>query len=420
MPKSGNHLSPLVLFVMATGISLLSACHRQPKQVPASNTVEEQGREKADAILQEPLQEEGSSNDLVHIKRQSKAGAGASVVDLWLPRQQPLCDSVYSWFMEVDPTFSCSAERYTPEGLNDSIDKVFKISPGVDDDVIEAYLDVLCEDDAFVTFIHRSYWGWSPFGGETIHGATFRKSDGRHLRYKDYFRNADGVKAYLLPFNRLKWDNSDFVPDSIFAAYDAPFPLQDIWLDHDSIRFVWPRYSLGYGYDGNIVRSMSIDKAAELMSPAGLSFLKLTAPKSRARRSLPRHFKYRTFSYDLIGMDIEIPEFMTLRSTVIDSTIVFAFNDYNYMHVTIYPADSTEAPFDYCKPSETFYQVKKDNWRVSSNYSTVYSKNDQLVYQKEIWRRDSYLVCFTLHYETAHRKTFDGIIERMLKPLTAD
>jgi len=319
--------------------------------------------------------------------------------------------------MEVDPTFFSTVGKYTSEGLNAIVDEVFNNYPGIEDDYVEAHLNCLYEDDTFVTFAHNSIWGWSPWGGSTIHGATFRKSDGQHLRYMDYFRYADGVKSYLLPYNTTKWENSDFVPDSIYAAYDAPFPQQDIWLDNDSIWFVWPRYALGYGCDGNLVKSMPIDKAAELMAPEGLSFLKLTTPKTRSYRSLPEHFNYVTFHYDLIGMDIEVPDFMMQRSTVVDSTIVFAFNDYNYMLITLYPANYTETYSDISEPSETFYQECKENWRVSSNFSSVYSINDQLIYQKEIWRQDSSMVKFALHYETANRKTFDDVIKRMLKPL---
>lgn len=391
-----------VLFVATIGISLLYSCQKPPQQETAPHSIELDGKE-------------GISIELFHVEKQSKAGA--SVVDLWLPRQQPLCDSVYSWFMEVDPTFTRSVNKYTPEGLNAIVDEVFNSYPGVGDDAFEAHLNCLYEDDTFVTFIHGSIWGWSPFGDSTIHGATFRKSDGRHLRYMDYFKNADGMKAYLSPYNTVKWDNSDFVQDSVYAAYDAPFPQQDIWSDNDSICFVWPRYALGYGVDGNLVKSISKDKAAEFMAPEGLSFLKLTTPKISSCRSLPKHFNYKTFHYDLIGMDIEVPDFMTLRSTEVDSTIVFAFNDYNYMLITLYPADWTETCSDINEPSETFYQESKENWRVSSNYSSVYSINDQLIYQKEIWRRDSSLVRFALHYETANRKPFDDVIKRMLKPL---
>ena len=392
MKKTGIQI---ILLTSAVCMSLMASCKRQEQQVDTT------AEGMLSVIMRSNANGTRPSIELFHIGETSQSKA--SVVDLWLPKQQPLCDSVYTWYLSVDPTLCSGDDHYTHEEMKSLIERVFEEYPGDDSDAIESYLEPLYEDENLITFIHTSVWEWSPWGGRTVHGATFRKSDGRHLRYMDYFRYADGLKPRLSPFNLLKWDNQFFWPDSLFAAYDAPFPLKDILVVHDSIVFIWPRYALGYGENGPQIKYMSIDQAAEYMTPEGLSFLDRQPENTNPEKRIPDQFDYRTFRYDPVVMDLEIPDFMTLRSAVMDSTVVFAFNDYNYMLVTIHGTDVDE--------------VEEANWSVSRDTTSMFETNDQLVFRKKIWRKDGSVMNFELHYESAYSKTFDDIIKRMLVPI---
>ncbi len=385
----------IILLTSAVCMSLMASCKRQEHQVITT------ADDMLSVITRSNTNSTMPSIELFHIEETSQSKT--SVVDLWLPKQQPLCDSVFTWYLSVDHTLWSEDDHYTHEGMKSLIEKVFDEYPGDDSNAIESYLEPLYEDENLITFSHTSGWEWSPWGGRTNHGATFRKSDGRHLRYMDYFRYADGLKPCLSPFNLLKWDNQLIWPDSLYAAYDAPFPMKDILVVHDSIVFIWPCYALGYGMDGPQIKSMSIDKAAEYMTPEGLAFLNRQPEKANSCKRIPAQFDYKTFRCDPVGMDFEVPEFMTLRSAMVDSTVVFAFNDYNYMLVSVLGA-------------ETFV-VEETGWSVSRDTTSMFKENDQLVYRKELWRKDGAAINFELHYESKYSKTFDDVIKRMLVPI---
>lgn len=348
---------------------------------------------------------------LIHLVDSNKY----SKIDIVLPNNRPLLDSVYSWYISVDPSMLFEDIR-SFDSCSFMFKEVLDRYSEDEESSIESFLEHKYQDDKVITFEHSSWWWWSPWGGSTFHGGTFRKDNGKQLRYKDFFADADGLKRLLEPYEKKKWDNIGFYPDSVFGAYDAPFSIESVSFTKDSMTFVWPRYQLGYGCDGNYIKSLHIDQIKPFMTDEMLDFLNLKCERKKTS-SIPSRFDYRTFSNSYID-NLKVPDFMTLKSPANDSMLVFALNDLNFLEVIISPADNCRSHCDGERAlSENAFRQKKDNWEVVSDYLSIFDVNDCIVYKKEVIRPDSSILSAVLYYESKYNEAFLSVIKEMFVPL---
>ena len=101
-----------------------------------------------------------------------------------------------------------------------------------------------------------------------------------------------------------------------------------------------------------------------------------------------------------------------------DSMLVFALNDLNFLEVMISPADNCQSHCDGERAlSENAYRQKKDNWEVVSDYLSIFDVNDCIVYKKEVIRPDSSILSAVLYYESKYNEAFSSVIKEMFVPL---